>query len=464
MTSTRWKRGLVTAGALLLGLAVATSSWAQNMFYREVEKDGRLYVFAVMSSFEPFEKSGEMGKSITRLGYGPNGQTVVFDSEDAINLYNFKHNLPGEVFAKPKEAPKPKQEPVAKVGGTIFADYTYQDGPKITDSDKNSIHFSTFEVRRAYINVTGDISSFLSYRITPDITARFTTATAVVGLPPGATVTASTSLDGSLVYRLKYAYGQFNLDGETGHGPFLHVTHGTWIRFGQQQTPFVDFMEGIYRYRFQGTIFEEREGFLSSSDVGASGRFVLPKDYGDIHLGYYNGDTYSRAEINDQKAFQIRGTLRPLPGMNILKGFRATYFYDHDSPLRNGERTRQVLSFTFENKYVNAGYDLNWDKDRAGLGKAEIKGEGWTLWATPRTSFGLEALIRYDHLKPNTNAPNAPLAGAVKSRFIIGPAYWLKVKAPLATAILLDYEEVKYDLLLARPTEKRFEIKTLFNF
>ncbi len=446
------------AVATVLVVGAASSAWAQ-MFYREVEKNGRIYVFSIGQRYEAFEKSGgaEIGVAITRLGYGPNGETVVFDSEDAINLYNFKHNLPGEVFAKPKEAPKPREESFVKVGMTIFADYTYQDAPMVLDSDKNSIHFSTFEVRRAYINVTGNISDWVSYRVTPDITARLTTAAVTTNLPTGSTVTASTSMDGSLVYRLKYAFGQVNFDKLT--------THGSWFRFGQQQTPFVDFMEGIYRYRFQGTIFEEREGFLSSSDVGASGRWVFPKDYGDVHLGYYNGDTYSRAETNDQKAFQIRGTLRPLPRSKALKGLRATVFYDHDSPLRNGERDRTVVAVTFEHKYLNLGYDYNWDTDKAGPTKAEVKGEGWTLWGTPRTSFGLEALIRYDHLKPNTNAASLPLANAVKTRFIVGPAYWLpKVKGPLAAAILVDYEEVTYDLLLARPKEKRFEIKTLFNF
>ena len=38
------------------------------------------------------------------------------------------------------------------------------------------------------------------------------------------------------------------------------------------------------------------------------------------------------------------------------------------------------------------------------------------------------------------------------------------MKAGLAAAILADYEEVKYDTPLNKPTEKRFEIKTLFNF
>ena len=125
-------------------------------------------------------------------------------------------------------------------------------------------------------------------------------------------------------------------------------------------TPFVDFMEGIYRYRFQGTIFEEREGYLSSSDVGISGRWVFPKEFGDIHAGYYNGDTYSRAEANDQKAFQIRGTLRPLPRAGLLKGLRATVFYDHDKPVRGGERQRTIAAATFEHKYLNLGWDYLW--------------------------------------------------------------------------------------------------------
>lgn len=450
MTPMGWKRGLVTAGALLLGLAVATGSWAENMFYREVERDARIYVFAVMKEFENFDKSGEMGKAITRPGYGPSGQTVVFDSEDAINLYNFKHNLPGEVFAKPKEAPKAKEEALVKVGVTIFADYTYTDGPKIIDSDKNSVNKSEFEVRRAYINVTGNISDWVSYRVTPDVAARLATTTTATGLPAGGAVTTATSADGSAVIRFKYAFGQVNFDKVT--------THGTWARIGQQQTPFVDFMEGIYRYRFQGTILEEREGFLSSSDVGLSGRWVIPHDYGDIHAGYYNGDTYTKAEANDQKAFQIRGTVRPFPKMDALKGLRATVFYDNDAPVKNTSRDRFIAAATFEHKYFNGGFDYLSTKDQSSISKTEVKAEGFTIWGNPRTPAGFEALFRYDHMKPNKTVD------AVKSRFLLGLSYWLKVKSPLAAAVLLDYEEVKYDLKLAKPTEKRFEIKTLINF
>ena len=106
---------------------------------------------------------------------------------------------------------------------------------------------NSFNVGRSYINVTGNISHSIAFRITPDITRE---------------TGAGSSLNGSYTFRLKYAYAQWNLDD--------YMTKGSWARFGQQQTPYVDYSEGIYRYRFQGTIFAEREGFLSSSDVGAS--------------------------------------------------------------------------------------------------------------------------------------------------------------------------------------------------
>jgi hypothetical protein len=443
------RRGLLTVIVVAGGLAISASAFAQTMFYNEVVKDGRIYVFASGQRYDGFQKSGgaEIGVAITRPGYGPNGETVVFDSEDAINLYNYKHGLAGEYFPKPKETPKPPDNFKIGVGATIFADYTYQDAPKATDADKNSINPSSFEVRRAYINVTGNVSDVVAFRITPDVAAR--QATTFSGLPAGGSVAGN--LDGSLTIRLKYAFAQFNLDKVT--------THGSWIRIGQQQTPYVDFMEGIYRYRFQGTIFVEREGYLSSSDVGLSGRWVLPNDYGDIHAGYYNGDTYSKAEANDQKAFQIRGTLRPLPKLANLKGLRLTAFYDDDHPVQNADRKRFIGAVTFEHKYVNAGFEYLDAKDNSSVSKPVVESQGWTLWATPKTTFGLEGLFRYDDLKPNKSVD------AKKSRTLVGFSYWFKtMKAGLSTAILGDYEEVKYDSPLNKPTEKRFEIKTLVNF
>src|SRR5712691_6308105 len=201
----------------------------------------------------------------------------------------------------------PDDTPSIKVGAVIYADYTYTLDPKTADADGNLIHFSQFNVSRSYINITGNISHIVAFRITPDI-ARETSATS--------------TLNGSLEFRIKYAYAQFNLDD--------WMTKGSWARLGIQQTPWVDFQEGIYRYRFQGTVFSEREGFLSSSDAGLTGHWSLPGNYGDMHGGFYNGETYTRAETNNQKAFQLRASVRPMPLGGVWKGLRLTGFIVED--------------------------------------------------------------------------------------------------------------------------------------
>jgi hypothetical protein len=96
----------------------------QTFFYNEVAKDGRIYVFATWAKYDAFQTSEEeeIAGAITRPAYGPSGETVVFDSEDAINLYNYKHGLPGERFPTPEEKPK-SQFPAGKLSGLMFGDY-----------------------------------------------------------------------------------------------------------------------------------------------------------------------------------------------------------------------------------------------------------------------------------------------------------------------------------------------------
>ncbi len=77
------------------------------LFLREIESDGRLHVFANQRTMELWRLSGEMGnQATTRIGEGPNGETLVFDSDDAITLYNLHHGRPPEVFP-PSGAPIP---------------------------------------------------------------------------------------------------------------------------------------------------------------------------------------------------------------------------------------------------------------------------------------------------------------------------------------------------------------------
>jgi len=333
----------------------------------------------------------------------------------------------------------PDDTPAIRVGVTIFADYTVQPRPKGTDADGNSFTPSVFNLQRGYLNITGQISHVVQFRVTPDIVRDTTTGS---------------STNGNLVYRLKYAYGQFNLDD--------WMARGSWARLGMQQTPWIDFMETVYRYRFQGTVFEDRESFLSSSDVGASFRYNFKNNYGDVHTGFYNGENYNRAEVNDQKAWMTRGSLRPLPAHPLLRGMRVTGFYNLDAYVKDGERRRGVAAVTYEHPKVNASFDCLWAQDQARAAAAKLDSDGFSFWVTPKTTKGWEGLLRFDHLKRDqTTAANRNTT----DRTIAGVSYWFPRQGNVSAVLLFDYEQVDYkDFAPARSDEKRFAVHMLINF
>lgn len=92
--------------ALVTAIAAAPAAVAQvvGLYYQEVEKDGRVYVFNTPERYKLFQESGDMGVSITLPGAGVDGMTVVAENETAADLYFFKHNLPGYERPTPNTA------------------------------------------------------------------------------------------------------------------------------------------------------------------------------------------------------------------------------------------------------------------------------------------------------------------------------------------------------------------------
>lgn len=101
--SAMFKAGLL---ALVLALSAVSAATAQvtGLYYQEVEKDGRIYVFNTPERYQSFQQTGDMGIAVTLLGRGPNGETLVAENETAMDLYLFKHNLPGYERPTPKPA------------------------------------------------------------------------------------------------------------------------------------------------------------------------------------------------------------------------------------------------------------------------------------------------------------------------------------------------------------------------
>jgi len=288
--------------------------------------------------------------------------------------------------------------PSVNIGATIFADYTQTDSATPPDA---------FNVSRAYINITGNLNQRISFRITPDV-ARETGS--------------GSTLSGSQSFRLKYAFAQFALN------------QSSWVRAGVQQTPFVDYEESIYRYRFQGTTFVEREAFLTSSDAGISARWMGLGDRLEVHAGYYNGEGYAHTETNDEKALQVRGTWR------WSKSLRTTLFVDEDHYAATAKRQRLIGQVTYESARGNAGLDVLRANDRG------VDSNGWSAWATPRLANGWELLLRHDSVPSQDHERN-----------IAGIAYWMLTKGKLQSAVMLDYDK-------AKATDTRYGLKMLLAF
>lgn len=349
-------------------------------------------------------------------------------------------------------SPSPDDTPSIKLGAVIFADYTYQQKPPGSDADGNVITPNSFNVTRSYINVTGNLSHIVAFRITPDVTRASG---------------SGSSLDGSLTFRLKYAYAQVNLDD--------WLPKGSFVRLGIQQTPYIDSVEGVYRYRFQGTLFPEREGYMSSADAGVSFRTTIPNDYGDIHVGIYNGEGYSKSEVNDQKALMVRVGFKPLPRSPILKGWRLQGFYSADHAQKNAERKRTVFNTTFEHRAVNVGFDYLDTKDQTSNkpGSTDLHGRGWSFWATPKKVFAnassVELLVRHDHMEPNhevtvIGGATSPGSG-VNRRTIGGIAYWFPKRGTVSSALLLDVENLTFSgYTTTKPTQQRVFLHALVSY
>jgi hypothetical protein len=299
--------------------------------------------------------------------------------------------------------------PSYRIGATIFGDYTWQEEPATVDG---------FHLGRGYINFTGNLNRRLNFRITPDVVRE-------VGSSNTYTV------------RMKYAIAQLNLDEWT--------TKGSWVRLGIQQTPYVEYVESFYRYRFQGQVLAGREGFLNSSDLGFSSRLIFPNDRGDVHVGVFNGDAYNRPGTNTGKAIQGRVSLKPLNGLTVGA------FYDSDHYVDDVERQRFAPFVLYDAKWGRAGLE--------GLAASDagVDARGYSIWVTPKLTKTLELLARHDDLEPNTD-----LSGR-KTRDIAGIAYWIPNLERVTSAVMVDGERVQYDEL-NRADETRYAVRLLINF
>ena len=99
-----------SVGAVALLLLTAVSLAAQGFYYKEIAKDGRIYVFNNAANAERFEKTGEMGIGITKPGSDRTARPWSATTSARCSVF-FKHGIS-----------EPVPDPVAPVQTIVWRD------------------------------------------------------------------------------------------------------------------------------------------------------------------------------------------------------------------------------------------------------------------------------------------------------------------------------------------------------
>jgi hypothetical protein len=322
------------------------------------------------------------------------------------------------VPANPTSPSAEPQYPIVRVGGLSYLQH---------DAElENRDGFNNFDVTRAYLNVNGQLAANVRFRVTPDI-RRFTDSTGQLG--------------SSLVVRIKYAFVQFDNVGRDR----------SWIRFGVAQTPFIDFEESINRYRVQGTVFAEREPVVPGSGDAGIGYFTpLPKNYGEVHVGVYNGEGYGNTEVNKYKSVQGRVTVRPFPNRGLATGLRVTGFFTAGWYAADRPRHVGIAMASYEHRHLVATVQRLVTTDEPPTATHRADRSGWSVFVEPREGpTGWAGIARIESFDPDDS-----IADNSHWRSIVGGAYWF-LYTTTRLGLVLTNEQVHYDSGAARPTENR---------
>jgi hypothetical protein len=351
-TTSTWRGALLVAAALLVlfGVSEATAQVAftantiQSLYYKEFEKDGRFYVFNSADAAARYEASGETGVAITRIGVGPNGETVVADNETALELFFFKHGLSQKV-----DRPKPPTFNVVwrdgktrmtigsgfymEISNRVQVRYTHElpdDAVKLAGTAEAGDPRGSFRIRRAKLKFEGWFYyPWLTYEVQTNW--------------PGLS-------SSNLAQYLEDA--NINWDLTKGKKRFM-------IKFGQYKVPF-----GLQELTSSGSQQLVDRSLASNAyfrgrDTGVTVWGVLGENKLEYRAGAFNGNGLTRStNDNDKFQYNARVTFQPT-GSSPLGTYSGSHQSESDFETRALGRPIFTISGAFEqNDLANVATDL----------------------------------------------------------------------------------------------------------
>jgi phosphate-selective porin len=350
MSSKALCRGLLAVAALaaFAGSAQAqiayTANTIQSLYYKEFQKDGRIFVFNDAAAAARYEASGETGVGITKIGVGPNGETVYADTETAMELFFFKHGI-SEKVDRPKT---PTFNVVWRDGKTrmtignnfylelsnrVQVRYTHEfpdDAIKLGGTEEAGDSKGSFRIRRAKLKFEGWFyQPWLTYEVQTNW--------------PGLS-------SSNLAQYLEDA--NINWDVTKGKKTFM-------VKLGQYKVPF-----GLQELTSSGSQQLVDRSLVSNAyfrgrDTGLSLWGVLGSNKLEYRAGVFNGNGLTRsANDNDKFQYNARVSFQP-NGAVPLGTYSGAHQSESDFETRALGKPIFVVSGAFEqNDLSNVATDL----------------------------------------------------------------------------------------------------------
>ena len=288
---------------------------------------------------------------------------------------------------------------------------------------------NAFNVGRAYINVTGNISHLIAFRVTPDITRETGTGS---------------SLNGSYTFRLKYAYAQFNLDDWmtarlVGRASACSRRRGSTSRRASTGTG------------SRGRSSPSARASCRRPTSGASFHYNFPATTATSTPA----STTARPTTSRSQRSEGLHDSRHAPAAAespVLRGLRVTGFYDHDAYVKNADRRRGIVAVTFEHPYLNAAFEyLSTDGSDPHEDGESRQRRAVVLGNAEDAPMGGKDCCASTHLEPDKDLDGEHVR-ASSSASPTGS----RIRATVTTALLFDFENVdNKDFTPPRPDERR---------
>jgi hypothetical protein len=279
------------------------------------------------------------------------------------------------------QAPAPPQ---VTVGGLVYTQYLYQ----LKDTVN---HFNSFDVTRAYVNVVGRFSGGVGTRVTADIYR---------------------NADGSLGYRLKYAFATYTPQGS----PLT-------FKAGQIHTPWLDWEEALWDYRMQGQMAMERAGYLSAADFGVGVDGKWGPDKVNFQFTVVNGETYKTGEVagagSQGKDAMARVSVRVLDTNDSSRvgGLRITGYAAYGKAAGYADRDRYIAMVSYRTRQLTLAGEAAATQDGLNTASNGHVYSAFGVYKVPQSKVAILGRVDITHKQ----------SGAVdkQTRFIGGVSYQL---------------------------------------